>query len=129
MPGILVLSSPSFVNYEETKKQVKVLDEQLCLHLDHLKNLPLIILADDAGFVASTLNNFLWVTFTRCNPSHDMYGISAFTENNHWGCKGPLVIDARRKPHHAPLVEKDASVERSLDKFFNKGASLYNKIA
>lgn len=128
MPGILVLTASPFVSYEETHKLMSTLDEQLCSHVELLKNFPMIILADDADFVASTLNNFLWVSFTRCNPSHDIYGINAITENKHWGCKGPLIIDARIKPHHAPPVEKNAAVERSLDKFFNKGGSLYNKI-
>ncbi|MBC7535829.1 MAG: UbiD family decarboxylase [Ferruginibacter sp.] len=128
MPGILVLTASPFVSYEETHKLMSTLDEQLCSHVELLKNFPVIILADDADFVASTLNNFLWVSFTRCNPSHDIYGINAITENKHWGCKGPLIIDARIKPHHAPPVEKNAAVERSLDKFFNKGGSLYNKI-
>jgi 4-hydroxy-3-polyprenylbenzoate decarboxylase len=67
----------------------------------------LIILCDDSSFVGQTLNNFLWVTFTRANPSHDIYGVGAFTEFKHWGCAGPLVIDARIKPHHAPVLETD----------------------
>jgi 4-hydroxy-3-polyprenylbenzoate decarboxylase len=78
--------------------------------------------------VSSALNNYLWVTYTRCNPSHDIYGINSFTINKHWGCKGPLVIDARVKPHHAPPVQKDPSIERKIDRLFEKGGSLYNVI-
>jgi len=85
----------------------------------------LIIICDDAAFISNHLNNFLWVTFTRCNPSHDIYGIGSFTQNKHWGCEGPIVIDARIKPHHAPIVEKDPAVEKSIEKYFNKGGSLY----
>ncbi|MBU9936659.1 MAG: 3-octaprenyl-4-hydroxybenzoate carboxy-lyase, partial [Ferruginibacter sp.] len=73
-------------------------------------------------------NNFLWVTFTRCNPSYDMYGINPFTEKKHWGCHGPLVIDARIKPHHAPPVEKDAATEKRIDRLFETGGSLYRVI-
>jgi 4-hydroxy-3-polyprenylbenzoate decarboxylase len=29
-------------------------------------------------FAARTLNNFLWITFTRSNPAADIYGIGAF---------------------------------------------------
>ena len=43
-----------------------------------IKEVPLIILCDDATFTAKSLHNFLWVTFTRCNPSHDIYGIKVF---------------------------------------------------
>jgi 4-hydroxy-3-polyprenylbenzoate decarboxylase len=91
-----------------------------------LQQVAMIVVCDDANFVAANLNNFLWVTFTRCNPSHDIDGVLSFHYNKHWGCKGPIIIDARIKPHHAPPVEKDAAVERTIDKLFNKGGSLYN---
>ena len=81
--------------------------------------------AIDADFVADKLNNFLWVTFTRSNPSHDIYGINSFTDNKHWGCKGPLIIDARIKPHHAPPLEKDPAIEKGIAPIFEKGGSLY----
>ena len=50
-------------------------------------------MCDDADFVAETYNNFLWTTFTRANPSHDIYGIDSFTKYKHWACKGSLMID------------------------------------
>ncbi len=128
IPGILVLQTAAFKNYETAHNEMNMLDEQLKEQLPALQNFPFIIIADDAGFVAENLHNFLWVTFTRCNPSHDIYGIDAFTTNKHWGCNGPLVIDARIKPHHAPPVEKDAAVEKSIDKLFDKGGSLYGVI-
>lgn len=77
---------------------------------------PLIVLVDDAAFTARTLNNFLWVTFTRSNPASDIDGIDAFTEEKHWGCRGPLVIDARIKPHHAPPLIEDPEVTRRVDR-------------
>ena len=85
----------------------------------------LIILCDDASFTAADLRNFVWVTFTRCNPSHDIYGIGEFSIHKHWGCTGPLVIDARIKPHHAPPVLLDPAVEKKVDRIFEKGGSLY----
>ncbi|MEO5593196.1 MAG: 3-octaprenyl-4-hydroxybenzoate carboxy-lyase, partial [Chitinophagaceae bacterium] len=90
-----------------------------------LETVPFIIICDDARFVAENLRNFLWVVFTRCNPSHDMYGINSFIENKHWGCHGPLIFDARIKPHHAPPVEKDPVTENKIERLFNKGGSLY----
>jgi 4-hydroxy-3-polyprenylbenzoate decarboxylase len=66
--------------------------------------LPFIIICDDADFVSENFNNFLWVTFTRSNPAHDIYGINAKTEYKHWNCDA-LIIDARIKPHHAPCLE------------------------
>ncbi len=128
MPGIVVLQCNSFTNYNTAHAEMNTLNEQLLQHTDELKNIPLLIIADDAVFVSATLRNFLWVTFTRCNPSHDIYGINSFTDNKHWGCNGPLVIDARIKPQHAPPVEKDAATEKSIEHIFNKGGSLYGKL-
>jgi 4-hydroxy-3-polyprenylbenzoate decarboxylase len=125
MPGIAVLQSPAFTTYNSTAAEMKNLDEQLQPHTEQLKNIPFIIVADDADFVSERLNNFLWIAFTRCNPSHDIYGIDSSTVHKHWGCKGPLVMDARIKPHHAPPLIKDAAVEKSVDKLFEKGGSLY----
>jgi 4-hydroxy-3-polyprenylbenzoate decarboxylase len=46
----------------------------------------------------------------------------------HWGCNGPLVFDARVKPHHAPPVEKDAATEKKIDRLFAPGGSLHGVI-
>lgn len=79
-----------------------------------------IIRTEDPIWMASDLNNFLWATFTRTNPSHDIEAIDAYTENKHWGAKGPLVFDATIKPHHAPPVLKDAAVEKRVDAILEK---------
>ena len=88
--------------------------------------MPLIVLCDDSPFTAQTLNNFLWVSFTRANPSHDLHGVGSFTEFKHWGCRGPLVIDARKKPHHAPELVPDPEVQQRAGRFFAKGGSLHS---
>lgn len=128
LPGIVAIEMSKFISYENTMQQVAQLNEALNETASTLTEVPLLILVDDAEFVAAGLNHFLWTTFTRCNPSHDMHGVGAFTKNKHWGCTGPLIIDARAKPHHAPALEKDPAVEKSIEKIFDKGGSLYNKI-
>ena len=125
LPGVLVLQAPAFKNYDAAQEEMDRLDEQLRDKLDLLNQFPFIIVADDSSMLAETLNNFIWVTFTRCNPSHDIYGIDAFTQHKHWGCRGSLVIDSRTKPHHAPPLERDAAVEKTVDKLFEKGGSLH----
>jgi 4-hydroxy-3-polyprenylbenzoate decarboxylase len=85
-------------------------------------------MCDDAGFVAKTINNFVWVSFTRSNPSHDIYGINSFTEHKHWGCRGPLIIDARIKKHHAPELIKDPEVEKKVDSMCARGGALHGLI-
>jgi 4-hydroxy-3-polyprenylbenzoate decarboxylase len=57
---------------------------------------PLIVLCDNANFTSKNLENLLWVTFTRSNPASDI----SFNSN------GQLVIDARKKPHHAEELER-----------------------
>lgn len=125
MPGVVAVSMDAFENYEKTALEIEDINKALTPFLEELKNMPFILLVDDANFVGGTLKNFLWVGFTRTNPSHDMHGVAAFMQNKHWGCKGPLLLDARIKPHHAPLLEKDAAVEKKINAIFEKGGSLY----
>ncbi|UEG49389.1 UbiD family decarboxylase [Ferruginibacter lapsinanis] len=125
LPGIIAMEGDKFKGYEENKMDRTGMNLQHSSTIENLSEVALIVLCDDANFVAETLNNFLWVTFTRCNPSHDIFGIDTFTENKHWGCNGPLIIDARIKPHHAPPLEKDPSTEKNIQRLFEKGGSLY----
>ncbi len=128
LPGIVVIQANAFTTYENAREEMNRLDQQLVSQIAELADVPLIIVCDDAEFTAKTLNNFIWVTFTRCNPSHDIYGIDSYYENKHWGCNGSLVIDARIKPHHAPALEKDETTERNIDRLFAKGGSLHKVI-
>ena len=125
MPGVIILQAPAFTTYGSAHGEMAQLNELLYDQIKDLEEIPFIIIADDSTFAAQSLNNFLWVTFTRCNPSHDIYGIASFTENKHWGCNGPLVIDARKKPHHAPELVKDEAVEKSIQYLFEEGGSLF----
>jgi 4-hydroxy-3-polyprenylbenzoate decarboxylase len=113
LPGVLAIQSPGFQAEKTGKEQA----EMLCTYLERfdLQHIPLILLVDDSAFTAATINNFVWVTFTRANPSHDVYGVQSFQENKHWGCKGPLMIDARKKPHHAPELVTDPSVVTKVE--------------
>ncbi len=112
LPGVLSITQPTFTSYTEEAKSLETLSKELAiLGEDFANKFPLIIISDDGQFTAATLNNFLWETFTRCNPSYDIYGVNSFTENKHWGCKGSLIIDARMKPHNAPKLVLDENVE------------------
>ncbi len=90
--------------------------------------LPLLVVVDDAELVARTFDDFLWITFTRSNPSHDVHGVGAFVEHKHWGCRGSLVIDARIKDHHAPPLEPDPEVTRRVDALAKRGGPLHGVI-
>jgi 4-hydroxy-3-polyprenylbenzoate decarboxylase len=128
MPGVLALTLKQFSNYANAQAEMEEFNNAMqSVAENDLQQLPFIVVCDDARFVAERLANFLWVCFTRCNPSHDIYGINSFTANKHWGCRGPVVFDARSKPHHAPPVEKDAPTENKIARLFDKGGSLYRK--
>jgi len=122
MPGIVAIEGEKFTDYGTAKTELAT----LTTHLAHqnTENIPLIVLCDDAKFAAATLNNFVWVTFTRANPSHDIYGVKSSTTFKHWGCEGALIIDARIKPHHAPPLVTDPEVNRRVDTLFAKGGEL-----
>ena len=75
------------------------------LEKQDLHDIGLITLVDDSEFVSQDFSNWLWVTFTRSNPAVDIYGLDARIINKHFSCSLPI-IDARVKPHHAPVLER-----------------------
>ena len=124
LPGVLAITGPKWVaEPHNPDPAANVLCEALssCSELDEF---PLIILCEDSQFCADSLNNFLWVTFTRSNPAADVFGVRSFTEEKHWGCHGSLVIDARVKAHMAPPLETDPEVAARVDRFFRKSGPL-----
>jgi 4-hydroxy-3-polyprenylbenzoate decarboxylase len=126
MPGVLAITAAAYETSEKAAVEIGTLND--ALKAENLESLPLFILCDDADFTAKNISNFVWVTFTRSNPSHDIHGINSFTQHKHWGCKGPLIIDARIKPHHAPPLVLDPEVEQRIKRLGEKGASLYGII-
>jgi 4-hydroxy-3-polyprenylbenzoate decarboxylase len=127
LPGILAISGPAYPVRPAGVRQPDPAVEELTLALRgnaEVNAFPLVVVVDDSEFVARTLNNFLWVTFTRSNPAVDISGVEAFTENRHWGCRGSLLIDARLKPHHAPPLEVPPEVSAKIDAIAARGGVL-----
>lgn len=89
---------------------------------------PLVVLVDDSDFAARSLENWLWVTFTRSDPASDIYGVGEFEHRKHWGCTGPLIIDARLKPHHPPPLEEDPAVAKRVDTLAARGGPLHGLV-
>ena len=121
LPGILAVQGPKFVPGSDqigTFCRSFGTDDPIC-------SFPLIVIVDDSEFTARNLGNFLWVTFTRSNPAADIEGIDSFIDQKHWGCRGPLVIDARIKPHHAPPLVEDPEIERRVDALAAPGGPLH----
>lgn len=121
LPGIFAVQAPPFrgeENYQDNGIFIRYLENY------ELQEFPVCILCDDSDFLSQHISNFLWVTFTRTNPSHDLYGVHAFTEHKHWGCRGTLIFDARIKTHHAPPLITDTLISNKVDALFRKGGEL-----
>ncbi|QDV61775.1 UbiD family decarboxylase [Crateriforma conspicua] len=91
---------------------------------ESLRDWPLITVVDDSDFAAKTIDNWLWLTFTRSNPAVDIAGVGAAIVHKHWGCVGPLVIDARSKDFHAPPLIEDPQVTAKVDARATRGGPL-----
>ena len=120
LPGVLAIEGPKHSSPFNPQSAIR--------NPQSLTRFRWIVIVDDTQFVAESLRNFLWVAFTRTNPATDIHGIDSFIENKHWGCRGPLVIDARLKPHHAPPLVEDAEVSRRVDTLAAPGGPLYKII-
>ena len=93
-----------------------------------LESLPLFVVVDDAVFARKSFSNFLWVTFLRSNPSHDIYGVDEGFLFKHWGCREPLIIDARIKPFHSPALESDPVTIERVKALAQRGGPLFGII-
>ena len=125
MPGVLALRGPAFAG--DAHGDDAALD-RLCSALaasGALSAFPLLIVCDDSAACAGSLRDFVWITFTRSDPARDVHGVGSFVRHKHWGCSGPVVIDARSKPWHAPALEPDPAVSARVDALFAKGGPLH----
>lgn len=126
-PGMAVIKGPAFTDYAQAKPQI-------CRLMDHLERqkdmdgLPLMVIVDDAAFAATSFSNFLWVTFSRSNPSHDVHGVNETVAFKHWGCSAPMVIDARIKPFHSNALVPDKKICKTVKEMGAKGGPLYGII-
>ncbi|MDP6446229.1 MAG: UbiD family decarboxylase [Pirellulaceae bacterium] len=122
IPGVIAIGGRPVVDVGGPDPDLwRLLDSRL----DHpATRFPLWVLVDDAGFATSSLNNFLWTVFTRSDPARDVHGVGEFIEAKHWGCRGPLIIDARSKPHHAPPLIEDPATTAKVDARAARGGPL-----
>jgi 4-hydroxy-3-polyprenylbenzoate decarboxylase len=128
LPGVVAVQGPACARARDAQDPEM---ERFCRRLlagGQLLNWPLIVVVDDSAFTASDLDAFVWVCFTRSDPACDIYGLDAGQWCKHWGCTGPLVIDARRKPHHAPALEPDPEVEKRVEQLAAPGRPLHGLI-
>jgi len=87
--GCLVVEGPT---YEKEPKRAERIARE-----NSLEEWPLVILHDDAS-VAKSVSDFLWSTWTRFEPAGDIYAAESKVVRHHPAYRGPIVIDARKRP-------------------------------
>ncbi|OQY01545.1 MAG: 3-octaprenyl-4-hydroxybenzoate carboxy-lyase [Desulfobacteraceae bacterium 4572_130] len=126
-PGILIIQGPKFENYKKADIEINRLSKNL-KHSKKINKFPLLVITDDSHGTSDNFSTFLWTTFSKSNPSHDIYGIGSFIKHKHWGCTGSLIIDARTKSFHAPLLKPDKNIVKKVESFGKHGGPLYGII-
>lgn len=121
-PGVVAVEAGKFESYEQAAGQMREISDAI-LEQGTLASCPMLVVCDDSSFLSESLSNFLWVTFTRSNPSHDIHGVNSYVEHKHWSCDN-VIIDARSKPHQAPPLLHDPAVEKRVDELFARNGSL-----
>ena len=133
MPGVLAVEAPRCPAPDFEQRRAHSIHTEVDLRgfcaafneQSAINKFRLVVLVDDSQFVSESLDNFIWVAFTRTNPATDVDGVEAFVFHKHWGCRGTLVMDARIKPHHAPLLEEDPDVTRRIESLATTGGPLH----
>ena len=88
-PGCLVVQGKTYQNDDELAQRIA--------NDPVFNSWPMIVIHDDAG-VARSSPDFLWATWTRCEPASDIYAAKTSVMRHHLVYKAPIVIDARTKP-------------------------------
>jgi len=127
-PGIVAIRAPKHPGLSTQEYDTTLTAVAEALAQENLADFPgwmLTVLVDDAEFTARRFDNFLWETFTRINPATDTWGVRARWFRKHFGCQGPLIWDARFKPHMAPPLIEDPQVTRRVDEYCARGGPLH----
>lgn len=114
--GCLVVEGNSYSNDKEQAKRIAE-----CGKFDDFQ---VVVLHDSVEF-AKSADKFLWATWTRFNPSTDIYAKKIEVKNNHLSYQNPIVIDARMKPWYPKEVEPREDIVKLVDsrwrEYFPKG--------
>lgn len=107
--GCLVLSGSGFS--QDPELPGIILDR---LQGPEFASWPLVVLVDDIK-AAHNQTGFLWQTFTRFDPAHDIYAKST-VRNHKLVYQGPILIDARMKPDYPGEVIVDQATADLVDR-------------
>ena len=86
---------------------------------------PLLVLSDEPRRAAASPINFLWTTFTRCEPAADLHAAATRVVRNQLSYTAPVLLDARTKRGFpAELTSSPAVAEqvtRRWSEYFPQG--------
>lgn len=105
--GCLVLEG---TEYEKDK----TLAERVAM-INNFNDFQVVVLHDSIDF-ADSADKFLWATWTRFNPSTDIYAKEIKVVHNHISYAAPIVIDARMKPWYPKVVEVREDIAKLVDR-------------
>jgi 4-hydroxy-3-polyprenylbenzoate decarboxylase len=113
IPGIWCLQFRSFSEYNKVTDEINEVRNKLkqCPY-----PLPVWIVLCDGINEEDLFTDFLWITFTRCNPARDVHGFEEILKNKEIQFTFPLIFDARIKPHHAPVLTMSENVVEKIKK-------------
>lgn len=104
--GCLVLET---TDYEKDRS----LPERIVKN-NNFNDFQVVVLHDKIEYADST-GQFLWATWTRFNPSTDIFTKDLTVKNNHISYHAPIVIDARMKPWYPKEVEPREDIVKLVD--------------
>ncbi|HEY8562703.1 MAG TPA: UbiD family decarboxylase [Pyrinomonadaceae bacterium] len=105
--GCLVLEG---TEYEKDK----TLAERIA-RANNFNDFQIVVLHDSIEF-ADSVDKFLWATWTRFNPSTDIYAKEVKIVHNHISYTAPIIIDARMKSWYPKTVEPREDIVRLVDR-------------
>jgi UbiD family decarboxylase len=105
--GCLVLEA---TEYEKDK----TLPERIA-KINNFNDFQVVVLHDRIEYADST-EKFLWATWTRFNPSTDIYSKDLTIKHNHISYHAPIVIDARMKSWYPKEVEPREDIVKLVDR-------------
>lgn len=110
--GCLLISGKT---YEEDANFAKTLIDTA---QKPLEKWPLVILVDDVDQIHDQ-TSFLWTTFTRFDPAHDLYA-KTHLHHHKVELEGPILIDARMKPFYPNEVEPREDIVHQVNQRWNQ---------
>ena len=92
---------------------------------DPIRAFPLIVIVDDSEFTARKPAELPLGHVHALQPRGRHRRNRRIPPQEALGLRGPLVIDARIKPHHAPPLVDDPEIERRVDQLAAPGGPLH----